>query len=218
MSHVVLDFSEGFDDDFEAISSYTYAHLKASIADHLDRDDLVSQIDGFIQVAEAAHRRDVRIREMIRRQELTLNSRHVLLPEGTLEVLSLRSPRFSLSEVSIHDIFNLRRGSGQPAYFAIYGRQIELDAQPDAEIAGEIIFYKALRPLSDEHPVNALLAVAPDVYLYGALAASAPFLMNDERIQIWGGLYSSAVAGLDRITIASRRVGPLVSRIHGATP
>jgi hypothetical protein len=198
----------------------SYNALKLSIAGHLDRDDLNGFIDDFIDVAESAHRRDVRIRQMLVREPITIGSRFVPLPSGILETLALRcltNPPTVLRELSMFEMLNSRRTSaGIPQYFALYGDEIEFDVEISQPIEGEIIYYKTLEPLSDTNPSNALLQISPDVYLYAALAASAPYLMNDERIQIWGGLYGAAVAGLDRVNLASRRVGPLVSRVHGA--
>jgi hypothetical protein len=200
----------------------TYEQLKAAIADHLDRDDLNGYIDQFIKIAESAHRRDVRIREMLVREPIAITGRYVPLPAGVLEVMSLRvsgARSVVVQEVSIHEIVNVRQEIARvPSFFCIYGAEIEFDVQPDAGTTGEIVYYKELTPLSASNASNALIEVAPDVYLYGALAASAPFLMNDERLQIWGGLYASAVEGLERTRIASRRVGPLVSRVSGRTP
>jgi hypothetical protein len=45
---------------------------------------------------------------------------------------------------------------------------------------------------------NWLLEIAPDAYLYGSLVQSAPYLKDDGRVQVWGGLYAGAVAAVNR--------------------
>jgi len=42
----------------------------------------------------------------------------------------------------------------------------------------------------------------PDVYLYGALLHSAPYLKEDQRAQTWAALYTTAV---ERINDASSK-------------
>ena len=42
----------------------TYANLKTEIANYLNRSDLTEHLDTFIDLAEARHSRDLRVREM----------------------------------------------------------------------------------------------------------------------------------------------------------
>lgn len=202
-----------------ALDSYT--NLRTALADHLARSDLTSYLDDFIDVAEAMHQRDIRIRELIVRDPITVNARQVAVPAGVLEVISLRlltNPVTVLEEVNLHEMNRIRdESTGKPYRFTIH-EEIEFDITPDSSYSGEIIYYGAVTALSGSTASNAILVKAPDAYLYGALMASAPFLMNDERIPIWGNFYANAVAALNRRSSSSRRVGPLVSRIAGAIP
>jgi len=199
----------------------TYSELKTAITDHLDRDDLSSQVDNFIDLAEARFKREIRIREMIEREALTIDERYESLPTGCLEIINLRlltNPVTVLQELNIHEMNRVRsEGNGKPRRFSIH-EQIEFDVTPDQSYSGEVIFYEELTALSDANTSNALLAKAPDAYLYASLLASAPFLLNDERIAIWGGLYKDAKDELNKQARGSRRVGPLISRVAGATP
>lgn len=38
-----------------------------------------------------------------------------------------------------------------------------------------------------------MLTDNPDAYLYGSLMQSAPYLMDDERIQTWAGMFVAIV-------------------------
>jgi hypothetical protein len=196
----------------------TYDALKNSIADHLDRDDLVSQIDDFIDLAEAGLRRDVRTRSMTVRAAYNIDSRYQDLPEGVLEVRSVRTnnPRWKLEYLPPDDFdAHIRETTGRPAYYTLYGNEIEFDCTPDSTYTVTLIYYGTFTPLSDAEPVNAILTDNPDLYLYGALTYSAPFLMNDERIQIWSSLYSAAVTAVNETERKARRAGRLVSRVAG---
>lgn len=200
----------------------TYDGLKMAICAHLDRDDLTQQVDDFICLAESVHKRDIRIKDMVVRESIAINDRHVALPAGLLEPLSLRcntNPPIVLAELSLHEMHNYRRDSaGLPQYYTIYGDEIEFDVDPEVNLVGEIIYYRAMTPLSEGNQSNALLLASPDAYLYAALSASAPFLFNDERIEVWGSLYARAVGGLAALNQSGRRIGPLVARVAGATP
>jgi hypothetical protein len=89
---------------------------------------------------------------------------------------------------------------------------------PAETYTGEIIYYGSVTALSGSTSSNAILSKAPDLYLYAALMAAAPFLGADERIQTWGTLYKSGVEALNARARQARVVGPLVSRVAGATP
>lgn len=196
-----------------------YDGLKSAIADHLDRDDLTDQIDDFIDLAEARHKREVRIREMLTRSSLTVDDRYVDLPTGFLEAKTLRlltTPVTVMTYLNQHEMNRVRsETTGKPTYFTVHS-QFEFDKSPDSSYSGEVIYYKSQTALSDSNTSNDILSKAPDLYLYGALVASAPFLLNDERIQVWAALYKDAK---DALNLMDRRgVGPLVARAAGATP
>jgi hypothetical protein len=81
-----------------------------------------------------------------------------------------------------------------------------------------MLHWKALTPLSGAATSNALLVLAPDLYLYASLVAASPFLLADERIPVWNALYTQGKEAVNAMARASRKVGPLVSRVAGATP
>jgi hypothetical protein len=195
----------------------TYDELKTAIQNYLDRDDLDE--DELIDLAEARHQRDIRIREMITRDSITVDSRQISLPSGFLEMLQIRlltDPVTVLEEVNIHEMTRIRvETTGKPKWF-VEQNEIEFDKSPDDSYSGEILFYKAFTALSDADTSNALLTRAPDAYLYASLLAAEPFIFNDERLPLWEKLYTSA---RDRLNAVDRkRAGPLVSRVVGDTP
>ena len=104
----------------------TYSELKDSIADHLDDDALTSQIDDFIDLAEARHKTDIRIREMLTRTTLTIDDRHEALPSSFLEALTLRiletEQIFIVKQCSL-DVMNRKRvqsPQGRPRWFTVH--------------------------------------------------------------------------------------------------
>ena len=45
--------------------------------------------------------------------------------------------------------------------------------------------------------MNWLTEYAPDVLLYASLLEALPFLKNDERVQMWQGMYDRAAQALN---------------------
>ncbi|NIR50003.1 hypothetical protein GWO43_16010 [candidate division KSB1 bacterium] len=189
--------------------------LRQEIADHLESYNLEGKIDTFIQLAEERHKNEVRIQEMLNRDALTVNDRYVSLPSGYLEALELRlltDPVTVLEYLSPHVITNYRRtGTGKPLYFTTHA-QFEFDIDTDQSYSGEVIYYKAETALSDTNSSNNILSRAPGLYLYGALVAGAPYIMNDERLPVWTQLYAAARDGVNQAAQRQLRAGPIISR------
>ena len=214
------------------MSLESYSALKTEIANHLDRSDLTSDIDTFIDICEARNKRELRLadgsvippvllNDMQTRTSLTVNARHVSVPAGLIQAKHLRlltSPVTVLTEVSAFEMSRIRtETNGKPEFFTVHA-DIEFNKAPDASYSGEIIYYDTLTALSDSNTTNALLDEAPDIYLYGALAAAEPFLMHDERVAIWNGLYVDGRTGLAGTQRRRNKTGPLFSRVAGARP
>lgn len=200
----------------------SYSNLKTAIADHLDRDDLTSHIDDFIDLAEARHKRDIRIRELVTSGSITVDARTENLPTGFLEGISFRlitDPITPLSYVSPEEMALVRlQENGKPTYYTILGTTIEFDKVADQSYTGDFLYHKSATALADGNTSNEILVRAPDAYLYGALLGTAPFLQHDERIDVWAALYKSCVDSLAQSRRQERVSGRLVSRVRGATP
>lgn len=56
--------------------------------------------------------------------------------------------------------------------------------------------YKDFSPLSASNVNNWILTSYPDVYLYGALLEASPYLVEDQRVDVWAQLYAAAVGTL----------------------
>jgi hypothetical protein len=199
----------------------SYAGLKAAIINFLDRDDLAGNVDDFIDLAEARHKREILIREMLARSQAPLAGRFLALPTRFVKMKTLRlltTPVTVLTELNMHEMNRERdEVTGKPTFFTVH-EEIEFDVTPDDAYTAEIIYYASFLPLDDTNTSNGLLTRAPDAYLYGALVASAPFLASDERIQVWDTLYGTARDGL-LLSDRQARVGtPLASRVAGAIP
>lgn len=180
----------------------SYANLKTEIANYLNRTDLTSYLDTFIELAESRIARDLRLREM---ENIDISITTVSgtqsydLPTGYLEmryVAYQTNPYTFLTFLAPPDfmrVYNAGEGSGTPSHYTIIGSKIYLGMQPDAAKVLELGFFKRPTGLSAVNTSNDILTNFPDIYLYSCLAESEPFLMNDERLQVWASLYKEAV-------------------------
>jgi hypothetical protein len=181
----------------------TYAELKTSIGDWLNRSDLTSVIPDFISLAEAQIERTLRARQMIVRANASFDAQYGAVPADFLEVKSLKltstNPQTPLSFLSIDALdaeMTKHTASGRPKFFGIVGGQLRIVPTPDATYTTELTYYAKLSKLSTSNTSNWLLASSPDIYLYGALLQAAPYLQDDARIQTWATLYERALNDL----------------------
>ena len=178
----------------------TYAELKTSIGDWLNRSDLTSVIPDFISLAEAQVERTLRTRQMIVRANASFDAQYGAVPSDFLEAKSLKltstNPQSPLSFLSIDALdaeMTKYTGSGKPKFFGVVGGQLRIVPTPDATYTTELTYYAKLAKLSNSNTSNWLLASSPDIYLYGALLQAAPYLQDDARIQTWATLYERAL-------------------------
>ena len=200
------------------MSISTYAELKSAIADFLNRDDLTSVIPTFISLAEARIARDLRHWKQEKRVTTAVDERYENLPNDWLELIQIKlTDGGNVTSISYAEMERMRVASpaaGKPKYVSINADQIELYPTPDASYDLTIVYYARIPALSDADPDNWLLVDAPDVYLYGALINSAPYLADDQRAQIWGTLYGSAMEGLRVENERAKFAGPVSMRIR----
>jgi hypothetical protein len=192
----------------------TYAELKSSIANWLNRDDLTSVIPDFISLTEAGINRDLRHYKMINRVDATLDSRYVQMPADWLETVRFgitSGTTYRLELVSRDDMLEYRQNTsdiaGIPKFYANIGDTIEVFPTPAAEYQMQLQYYAKTPALSDSNTDNWLLSDAPDIYLYGALVQAAPYLNDDARVQTWAALYSAAMQSMQKSSDDTRFAG-----------
>lgn len=182
----------------------TFAGLKATIADYLNRDDLTAIIPSFITIAEAKFNRKLRTRQMIKRANGQIESAFFAYPSDWLQAKEFQlntNPIVRLQFVTeaYGDELKANRyvSIGQPAYYTITGTQLEFIPAPDSTYSAELTYYAKIPALSDANTSNWLLAYAPDLYLYGALLEAAPYLKDDERLAVWSQMYINSLGDIE---------------------
>ena len=183
----------------------TYDELKTSIADFLDRTDLTSVIPDFIKLAEADMNRKVRYWRMENRASASVSTQYSAIPSDFLEPIRLHLETGDyrpLELISQQDMQVRRRDnlntSGRPAYYAFTQGELELYPTPDGTYGLEMNYYQRIPELSTTQTSNWMLQYFPDVYLYGSLVHSAPYLDDDNRASVWSAYYQQAIDAIMR--------------------
>ena len=195
-----------------AISNYS--ELTTAVANWLDRDDLTLRIPEFIALAEAKFNRTLRLRSM--EAKYTANTvagqRNLALPTGYIQMRNFQvntNPLATLSYVTpeIYDRLWGGSTSGTPKFYTILANEISFGPIPATVMEVEMLFYKNFENLSGSTTTNWLITNAPDAYLYGAMMQAEPFIMNDERVALWGASLNKAVQELQEQDNKDRHSG-----------
>ncbi len=179
----------------------TFAELKTATANWLDRSDLTDRVPEFIALAEARFNRILRIRDMETVStaiSTTGGTREYSLPTGFVQMKEFHlttDPLTPLAYITPEMMTRLWAGSssGKPEVFTVIADNVRLGPSPDAVYTTSMLYYKTFTALSDDATTNDMLTNNPDVYLYGTLLEAEPFIMNDERVQLWATAFKQAI-------------------------
>jgi len=194
----------------------TFTTLKTAVADFLNRDDLTSAIENFIALSESQINRDIRHWKMETRAsgQQDATDEYSQIPADWVETIRFHvtdngtSPLELISRAAMSD----KRASnndavGTPTHYTHADGQFQFYPTPSSTVNTELLYYAKTTALSSSNSDNWLLLEAPDVYLYGALLHSAPYLGEDERIAVWAQMYSASVARLNEVSENARFSG-----------
>jgi hypothetical protein len=197
----------------QSMSIQNYSDLQASIAGWLKRTNLTDRIPDFITLAEATLNRQLRTRQMTSLYTRTTDQNVITLPDDYLdaEKLDLNGDTLTYSPRWTADAAEL--GIGAKNLYTMIGNSVWIMRLVDAGSIFRLFYYQRLTPLSDTEPQNWLIEDAPDAYLYGALLQAEPYLKNDQRVQIWSGLYGAIIEAMNTNNARARASGSaLVAR------
>lgn len=174
----------------------TYTDLQAAVIAWLHRDDLAAVVPDFIALAESRMNRALRVRQQVTTTTLSTvaGTATVALPASWLEFESLRlvTPNWQVEHLPRGQFVDAHPTSdtGAPTHYVIDGSNIVLGPKPDAVYSIEAVYFAAVPALSGGNPTNWLLTAWPNLYLFAALSESAPFIGQDERVQVWEAKYA----------------------------
>ena len=198
----------------------TYTNLLVSLDNYLgQRVELQPIYPDFVSLAERRMYRDVRAREMIRRTVALLNETWKWLPVDFIKARRVTANPGMQTNTAFTSVRLTGMSTGQleaqyvgqaeypmPEAYAIEGMQIRfapaLSTQslpsgildPTQYRNFEIVYYARFPALdATDTPTNVVLDTYPELYLYGALIEAEPYLIDDQRIAVWKGMYDDAV-------------------------
>lgn len=209
----------------------TATDLQGAIVEWLARDQdtvFISRIPTFIQLFEAKMNRDLFVRQMeLRVTALTdptaSEPEYIAVPADFQSMRRIRltdvrgKPQLEYKSNAQLDEFRTMDADvpGRPRYFTIFGDEIELAPTP-AQVHTLEMVYRQNIPSLNANATNWLLAIAPDLYLYGALLETAPYIKEDTRLTTWGTLYAAALSDLNELgQMSTYNAGPLTVRPSG---
>ena len=114
-----------------------------------------------------------------------------------VETLILETHPVTTLEYLTPEALNAKRAAstanGKPLFYTMIGTEIQVYPVPSGDYTAEMVYYSKIPSLSDSETTNWLLTLAPDIYLYGALMQSAPYLQDDNRLSVWNALYQKKI-------------------------
>lgn len=201
----------------------SYSDLLTSIDNWLgQRSELVPIYPDFVTLAEQRMYRELRAREMLQRSKALLNEQYEWLPYDFLKMKRVTVSPGSQSNTSFTKVRLTGMTVGQldaaygddtytvPEAYCVEGRQIRFGPAPTPPSVPippdvtdvtpyrnfEITYYARFVPLSslaDQGQTTVILDYYPELYLYGSLIEAEPYLIDDQRIMVWKGLWDDAI-------------------------
>tara|TARA_B000000609_G_C24174456_1_gene352781 strand:- start:928 stop:1575 length:648 start_codon:yes stop_codon:yes gene_type:complete len=198
----------------------TYDEIKTKVAEYLNRTDLTSQMDMFIDLTESDINKVIKHQDLIKRANAVAETQYTQLPSDWSRVINVElntSDHTTLLQQSTESL-DLKRTSidnvsGRPEYFAITDNAIELCPTPDTNYELQLTYYANIPELSSTNTTNVVSDKFPDVYIYGCCKHASVFLMEDERVRMFQTLFDKA---LEEVRLQQERasfgVGSLIPR------
>lgn len=196
------------------MSLTNYGELKTAVESWLNRDDSVTTavIPDLITLATVRINRDLAgVRERAQ-QSISTEYSSFVSPIGGLEQISLDG--YGPLEVTTMDRLDYLSGvyggsTGRPLYACVLpavegGCVVRVMPVPDATYTANILYAPLYARFVGDTDTNDILTNHPDLYLFGALSESAPFLKDDERVALWDKKYNEGIAAL-KLQLEKRR-------------
>jgi len=199
----------------------TYDSLTSTVLQYLERTDqaVVNFIPTAIMLAEFEIAQDIKTLGQMLVVESTMSSGNPVIakPARWRKTVSMtlttsagqKQPIFLRKLEYLNSYSPSVSVTGTPLYYADYDADHWFVAPtPSANFAFEALCYTRLQPLASDNQTNWLTQNAPNAMLYGTLKQTAPFLKDDARLAVWGGLFDAALAALkteDQLRVGDRQ-------------
>lgn len=178
----------------------TYSDLKSAVALWLHRSDLTSVVPDFVTMAEWRLARDLRVAPLLTTSNSTVTaaSTTASLPTGYLEMMNVQISGGAELHYVPPDTIDRVSGTTTPWAYTIYGSTVVV--APSWTAGGTLVltYFKKETALSDSNTTNWYITNAPDALLYACLLEAVPYLVADERVNVWAEYYAKSIKDLNR--------------------
>jgi hypothetical protein len=189
----------------------TYDSLVLNIQQFMERNDpdFVAQIPNLIALAEASIAAELKTYMQLIVVETSLAENQVVLnkPARWRKTISMKingKPVMLRSQDYVAQYLS-ESDNNVPLYYAEYDfNNWNFAPAPDQEYPVEIIYYAEIQPLDGANQQNLWTAIAPQAMLYGALVQAQGYLKALDKLPMWKGYYTEAIAALKKEDNARR--------------
>jgi hypothetical protein len=183
----------------------TYDSLVQNIIDYMERDDadFIAQIPNLIALAESSIAAELKTYMQLIVVETNLATNQTILnkPARWRKTVSMKvngQPVLLRSQDYVSQYLSESSG-GKPTYYADYDySNWNFAPAPDMAYPVEIIYYAEIQPLDANNQQNLWTAIAPQAMLYGTLLQAQGYLKALDKLQMWKGYYTDALAALKK--------------------
>ena len=183
----------------------TYDSLVLNVQQFMERNDpdFIAQIPNLIALAESNIAAELKTFLQLTVVETTLATNQVVLakPARWRKTVSMKvngQPMLIRSQDYVAQ-YQSESDNGKPLYYADYDyTNWAFAPKPDATYPVEIIYYSEIQPLDAQNQQNLFTAIAPQAMLYGTLVQAQGYLKALDKLQMWKGYYTDALAALKK--------------------
>ena len=181
----------------------TYDSLVQDVIRYSERNDIafVNQIPRLIMMTEQAIASEIKTLMQLSVVNTTLEPDNPVLekPARWRKTTSMKINGAPVMTRSMDYItmYQSESDPGQPMYYGDYDYDHwALAPIPDQAYPLQIIYYSRIQPLDATNQENLLTREAPQALLYGTLLQAQGYLKSLDKIPVWKGYYTDAIAAL----------------------
>jgi hypothetical protein len=183
----------------------TYDSLVLNVQQYMERNDpdFIAQIPNLIALAESSIAAELKTYMQLIVVETNLAENQTVLnkPARWRKTVSMKvngMPVLMRSQDYIAQYLS-ESDNGTPIYYAEYDyNNWNFAPAPDQNYPVEIIYYAEIQPLDQVNQQNLWTAIAPQAMLYGTLLQAQGYLKALDKLQMWKGYYTDALAALKK--------------------
>ena len=183
----------------------TYDSLVLNVQQYMERNDadFIAQIPNLIALAESSIAAELKTYMQLIVVETNLAENQTVLnkPARWRKTVSMKvngAPVLMRSQDYVAQYLS-ESDNGAPLYYAEYDyNNWNFAPTPDQNYPVEIIYYAEIQPLDQVNQQNLWTAIAPQAMLYGTLLQAQGYLKALDKLQMWKGYYTDALAALKK--------------------